>query len=307
MGDPLESKKKGTVSTPAHKLQFDLFAAAMRALESRREHPLINDPLAEVLVKAANEPLSTALLAAGFPQKPSAKDGTFLLINAAGIFFRNGDDFITTELDTGTRQVVLFAAGLDTRAYRMAWPADAVLYEVDYPHTLELSSRVLKEHGAVPRVTHRQIAGEGVAGPWPEGLCGAGFDPERPTAWLIHPLIMTGMAPADQDLLFERLIELSAPGSAISSDGDTFITSLETWDELAEPVVPQDVAAANIWLLAYPEARMRPADWLSGHGWITNIRTAAEIAAAYERPFTDDVPDLVKQHSDWQFLTAKLP
>lgn len=279
----------------------------MRALEGLRGHPLIDDPLAAVLVKAANEPLSTALLTAGFPENPSANDGTFLLINAAGIFIRYGDDFITTELSAGTRQVVLFAAGLDTRAYRLAWPEDAVLYEVDYPYTLDFSSRVLKNHGAVPAVTHRQVPTAGIASPWPEDLCAAGLDPDQPTAWLIHPLIMTGLAPTDQDVLFERIIELSAPGSAISSDGDTFLTSMETWDSLAEPVVPQDIAAANIWMLTYPEARMRPADWLSGHGWTTNVRTAAEIAEAYQRPFTDDVPDLVKQHTSWQFLTAKLP
>ncbi|MUM17134.1 hypothetical protein BI330_12175 [Mycobacterium sp. CBMA 623] len=295
------------MSTPAPKLQFDLFAAAIRALESQRGHPLINDPLARVLVEAANEPLSTALLAAGFPENPSGTDGTFLLINAAGVLIRDGDDFIAAELESGTRQIVLCAAGLDTRAYRLTWPEDAVLYEVDYPYTLEFTTRVLRDHGVVAGVTHRQVATTGVSEAWPESLCAVGFDPEQPTAWLIHPLIMTGMAPTDQDALFEHLIELSAPGSAISGDADSFLPSIDVWDSLAEPVVPETIRDANLWMGTYPEARMRPSEWLTGHGWITQVRTMAEICEDYGRPFTEDVPEIVKGHANWQFLTARLP
>ncbi|MBA0049286.1 SAM-dependent methyltransferase [Mycobacteroides sp. LB1] len=295
------------MTSPAHKYQFDLIAAALRALESQRGHPLVHDPFAAVLVTAANEPLSGAFLAAGFPENPSAADGTFLLINASGIFTRHGDDFITTELGLGTRQVVQFAAGLDTRAYRLPWPTDAILYEVDHPHTLEFRGRILKEHGAVPCVTQRLVPIAASTDPWVEVLCDAGFDPEQPTAWLIAPLIMAGLPGTGQDLLFERIIELSAPGSAICSDANIFITSTETWDSIAEPVVPEDVRAANFWMLTYPDSRMPPADWLTEHGWITDVQTAAQIAAHYERPFTDDVPDIVKQHTQWQFLAAKLP
>lgn len=306
-GDSLDGQPEKAVTSPAHKYQFDLIAAALRALESRRGHPLIDDPLAEVLVTAANEPLSSAFLATGFPENHSAADGTFLLINASGIFTRYGDDFIAAELGSGTRQVVQFVAGLDTRAYRLPWPADAVLYEVDHPHTLEFRSRVLREHGTAASVTQRLIPAATTADPWAEDLCVAGFDPEQPTAWLIAPLIMAGLPGQAQDLLFERIIELSAPGSAICSDANIFLPSTETWDSLAEPVVPEDIRAANFWMLTYPDSRMPPADWLTGHGWATDVQTAAEIAAHYDRPFTDDVPDIVKQHTQWQFLRAKLP
>ena len=37
----------------------------------------------------------------------------------------------------GIRQVVILAAGLDSRAYRLAWPDGTVVYEIDLPKVLE--------------------------------------------------------------------------------------------------------------------------------------------------------------------------
>lgn len=301
----MDGKKKSTVSTPSHKLQFDLFYAALRALESKRGHPLIDDPLSALLVEAANEPLSSALLAAGFPDT-ATDDGAriFMLLSAAGLMARYGDDFLLNEIARGTRQVVLFATGLDTRVYRLDWPGGTTVYEVDYPHTLEFGSSVLKEHGAFPRVTRRQIAAASMTHPWGEEMCSAGFDPDQPTVWLISPAIMAGLAGSDQDVLFERIIEMSAPGSVVNCDADHFVPSVDRWDAAVEPLAPDQVKAANIWMLTYPDARMRPGEWLAGHGWSTSTITVAEIAARYGRTFDSD---LLAQHANLQFLTARLP
>ncbi|OAT69176.1 hypothetical protein AWB85_22005 [Mycobacteroides immunogenum] len=304
-GDPLDGQKKSTVSTPSHKLQFDLFYAALRALESRRGHPLIDDPLSALLVNAANEPLSTALLAAGFPDTATEDGGRmFMLLSAAGLMARYGDDFLLNEIRAGARQVVLFATGLDTRVYRLDWPDGTTVYEVDYPHTLEFGSGVLKEHGAVARVIHRQVPAASMTHPWGEDMCAAGFDPDQPTAWLISPAIIAGLTGSDQDVLFERIIEMSAPGSVVNCDADNFVPSVDRWDAAVEPLAPEQVKAANIWMLTYPDARMRPGEWLAGHGWRTSTTTIAQIAAHYGRPYD---PELLVQHTNLQFLTARLP
>lgn len=44
--------------------------------------------------------------------------------------------------------MVLLAAGLDTRAYRLAWPAGVRLFEVDLPEVLRFKERVLDERAS---------------------------------------------------------------------------------------------------------------------------------------------------------------
>ena len=50
---------------------------------------------------------------------------------------------------------------------------------------------------------------------WPTALREAGFDPSMPTAWSAEALLPY-LPAAGQDLLFERIVELSATGSRIA-------------------------------------------------------------------------------------------
>ncbi len=43
------------------------------------------------------------------------------------------DDFFAEAADSGIRQAVILAPGLDARAYRLSWPAGATVYEIDQP------------------------------------------------------------------------------------------------------------------------------------------------------------------------------
>jgi len=47
--------------------------------------------------------------------------------------------------------VVLLAAGLDTRAFRLDWPAGVVVYEVDHGPLVEEKQRRLDRLGPNPR------------------------------------------------------------------------------------------------------------------------------------------------------------
>jgi methyltransferase (TIGR00027 family) len=42
---------------------------------------------------------------------------------------------------SGCRQVVLVAAGLDTRAFRLSWPAGVSLFEMDLPAVLAFKGK----------------------------------------------------------------------------------------------------------------------------------------------------------------------
>jgi methyltransferase (TIGR00027 family) len=46
------------------------------------------------------------------------------------------DSFFQGATDAGIRQAVILASGLDARAYRLAWPADLTLFEIDQPQVI---------------------------------------------------------------------------------------------------------------------------------------------------------------------------
>ena len=81
------------------------------------------------------------------------------------------DDFFTGAAKDGVRQAVILASGLDTRAYRLRWPAGTVVYEIDQPQVMTFKTDTLADLGAdadrrPPRDQHRparRLAG-GVAG-----------------------------------------------------------------------------------------------------------------------------------------------
>ncbi len=124
------------------------------------------------------------------------------------------DDFFIAAGSAGIRQVVILAAGLDARAWRLPWIAETVVYEIDQPKVLEFKSETLRAHGA-------KAAARDVAVPidlrqdWPTALRAAGFDASEPTAWLAEGLLPY-LPAAGQDLLFERVQHLSAPDSRIA-------------------------------------------------------------------------------------------
>ena len=45
------------------------------------------------------------------------------------------------------RQIVILAAGLDSRAYRLDWPAGTTIFELDRPQVLDFKREVLADQG----------------------------------------------------------------------------------------------------------------------------------------------------------------
>lgn len=63
------------------------------------------------------------------------------------------DSIESLVLEGDIRQVVLVAAGMDARAFRLRWPEDAVVYEVDHSALFEVKEHRLAEQGAEPSWT----------------------------------------------------------------------------------------------------------------------------------------------------------
>ena len=121
------------------------------------------------------------------------------------------DSFFLDAAAAGVRQAVILASGLDTRAYRLPWPAGTVLYEIDQPQVIEFKTRTLAGLGAAPTADRRAV-GVDLRDDWPAALRDSGFDTAQPTAWSAEGLL--GYLPPDaQDRLFDNITALSASGS----------------------------------------------------------------------------------------------
>jgi methyltransferase (TIGR00027 family) len=272
-----------------------LGVAAARAAETASENPLINDPFASVFVDAAGKGMwsiysDPKLLAKAVEIEPDVQARIQLMIDFMATRTAFFDEFFLHAADTGVRQVVILAAGLDARTWRLPWPDDTVVYELDQPKVLDFKAKTLREHGAHPTARLVNVAID-LRQDWPKALQDAGFDPSKPTVWSAEGLIRYLPAQA-QDLLFERIHGLSAEGSWLASNvpGEGFTdphrVRRQREDMLrlratAAKLVDAEVADEDdLW---YAEERTAVDAWLGEHGWDVSTATFDELMARYGR------------------------
>lgn len=256
-------------------------AAMTRAIATRADDSLIADPFAEPLVRAVGVDLLTRL--ATGEQPPGDLVGR-AAIDGAKVRTRFYDEFF---LDAGLEQAVILASGLDSRAYRLPWPAGTVVYELDQPEVVEFKTRTLAALGAEPTAERRAVAAD-LRDDWPGALRAAGFDPARPTAWSAEGLLGY-LPPEAQDRLLNTITELSAPGSRVATesrpnprpgDEDRTMRSLNRISELFRSAeFDSDMAK-----LRYFGERNEAAPYLAGLGWEVTGRTVRELLAAHGLP-----------------------
>ncbi|EFV14835.1 SAM-dependent methyltransferase [Segniliparus rugosus] len=260
-----------------------LNVASARALQSRRAQPLASDPFAEAFVKAAGHPETEAQLANAGAEE-DWDERTALWADFFGSRTRYFDEYFAA---AQTPQIVILAAGLDSRAYRLPWARGSVLFEVDQPEVLRFKAEVIGKLGAQPLVERHEVAVD-LRDDWAGALRGAGFDPAKPTAWLAEGLLIY-LPGAAQDALFAQIYELSAPGSHIGAEngfrpGD--IARIREAAQRGAALSPgeSDFDVTTLW---YDDPREDPQQWLGARGWAVAPVGRADLAAAQGRPFPE--------------------
>jgi methyltransferase (TIGR00027 family) len=271
--------------------------AAARAIASKAERPLINDPFAEPLVRAVGVDLFTRLASGELTPADLADDsdassaGILRMTDNMAVRTKFFDEFFIDATQAGIRQAVILASGLDARAYRLPWPAGTTVYEIDQPQVIEFKSRTLAELGAEPTADRRAVAID-LRDDWPAALRAAGFDPDQPTVWSAEGLL--GYLPAEaQDRLFDTVTALSAPDSRLATESppshDTgtqerikehLRATSERWRKLGLDL--------DMTQLIYFGDRNKAALYLSDHGWRMTGSSVQELLAANGLPPLDD-------------------
>ncbi len=257
--------------------------AVIRAREHARADRLYSDPLAQAFVDAAE---------AGFPPERWARltalAGQFYEGRTVGV--RLVDDTVQGALREGIRQFVLLGAGLDTRAFRMRWPQDAVVFEIDLPETFAFKEPVLQRAGAVPACTRRVVPADLRTG-WRSALLQSGFRPEHPAQWIDEGTL--GNLTEDwKRRLVEGLTAMSAPGSRFGVGRFAVDAESPRYREYRSLVAGAEQAGDAPG--PGPGAPERVADetelWLRDIGWDTRFRSWNAMTAGLGRDVAQEDP-----------------
>jgi methyltransferase (TIGR00027 family) len=259
--------------------------AAARAVCSREQSPLFDDPYAAPLVRAVGLDFFTNL-ADGKVELPDDGNpaGPAFLTTSIAVRTRFFDDFFSDAGAAGIRQAVILASGLDSRAYRLPWRDGTVVYEIDQPQVIEFKTTTMASIGASPAAEHRTV-GIDLREDWPKALCDNGFDIYQPTAWSAEGLLVY-LPPDAQDRLFDDITTLSAPGSRLATEyhpdaaasiGARLQQVSEQWRD-----APVDM---DITKLFYEGERHGVVEYLTEHGWDVSARRRPEVFADYGREF----------------------
>ena len=291
-----------------------LGVAAARAAETDSDNPLIQDPFARVFLDAAGPGMwsltaDPELSAALTDLVPDLGVHTQVMVDFMAVRTKWFDELFLDAVASGIRQVVILASGLDSRSWRLSWPDGTTVYELDQAKVLEFKSSTLDNYGAKPAANLVSVAVD-LRQDWPTALQQAGFDAAAPTMWSAEGLLRY-LPAAAQDLLFERIDSLSAPGSRLATNGpsknavnpDLLASQHEQSKRLrvaAAQVLGTEIP--NVEELWYPEERTEIVDWLDAHGWEASAIGMADLLARHGRnvPADDVMPPVV-------FTSARRP
>ncbi|MDT5287059.1 MAG: hypothetical protein QOF88_1948 [Mycobacterium sp.] len=276
--------------------------AASRAMASQGPDALLDDPLADPLVRAVGIDSFVKLVDGEIAVTDDPRLNRRSMNEQMAVRTRYFDDFFTTATDSGVRQVVILASGLDTRAYRLRWPADTVVYEIDQPDVIEFKTRTLAGLGAEPTAQRRTVAID-LRDDWPSALIRAGFVTSLPTAWSAEGLLVY-LPPEAQDRLFDSITELSAPGSRVATEHMDMRGLPADWAQQLTQRSQRISSSINLAELFYTGERNSAADYLAAHGWQTNVLKTGEAFAANGFELADD--ELMSFGGDSGYLSATL-
>lgn len=191
-----------------------LLTAALRAAETRRPDRLYADPYAEAFAGDLGPELLGEIRAVTFPANaertlPSTPD-----YNA--IRTRFFDDLVTSAAaEPGMHQVVIAPAGMDSRAFRLRWPENVRLFELDRPAVLAEKHAVL---GDVQSTVDRTTVEVDMRAPdWTTALVDAGYDPGARSTWLLEGLLYYIPEP-DVHAILRAVRDVTEPGSVVIAD-----------------------------------------------------------------------------------------
>jgi methyltransferase (TIGR00027 family) len=196
--------------------------AAARERESMRADRLFNDTFAGAL--AGDEGRAMLAMAESMPRQVGASAPTenpYLSIRTRFL-----DDVVQSAIQSGIRQFAILAAGMDSRAFRLAWPEDATVFEVERADVLSYKESILKSVSA-KAVAKRVAVACDLRDDFCRALLSAGFLSGEPTLFITEGLLP--YLPNEDTVLslLTSIAGIAASGSMLALDtiGESYLQS----------------------------------------------------------------------------------
>jgi methyltransferase (TIGR00027 family) len=265
------AKLKAHIEADHCPLLFAQAAAVNLALEMEVDQPLFVDPLARALAGKRGLAFHKQLRSTTWPPHAAGP------APEQSILTRWYDDALQAAVrEVALTQVVLLGAAMDTRAFRLRWPSGLVFFEVDDAAIFEHKERVLRRRRAQPACERRVIRASRASVAWASKLLAAGFDAQRPAAFLI-PTWLVNVDAATVERVFRAIGELACEGSWLGVD---FFSA----DTLESPFVQP--LMEKLTAVGYPRWRFgvrHPETFLAERGWRAECTVLGAPDASYGR------------------------
>ena len=253
--------------------------AAGRAVENRRADRLFEDPLAEVLAGEQGFRLMEQWRLPGAPREnPTIGPRT-----------RFYDDLVIDAVADGLSQVVLIAAGMDTRAFRLTLPAEVIVFELDLAELLAQKQAILEQEHAEPRCRRVVVAADLAENDWPHALTAGGFDHAARTVFIVEGLSWY-LTEEENARLLDDLASLAAPGSRLGID---IISRDHLESPTSAPFFKFTAALGILWQFGTND----PAGFLAAHGWQAEVTDLDAFARRLGRWPLPNVPEGLAAHA----------
>lgn len=262
-----------------------LWTASARAQESEREDRLFNDPWAAALAGPEGKAWRAQQAGGAFNTAPMVIRTRFF------------DDFLMhTAIEQGIRQIVILATGLDTRAFRIAWPAGTRLFELDQPEVLAYKDQVLASAGAQAACERQAIAAD-LTESWKEALIGRSFDPGQPSGWLVEGLLFYLENEAITGII-DAISGLSAPGSWLGFD---IVNSMTLTSPITRGWIEMQAKMGAPWIGSMDD----PEEFLSARGWQASLTQPGAADANFGRWTLPVIPVNMPNMPHQWYVTAQ--
>jgi methyltransferase (TIGR00027 family) len=242
-----------------------LFVATARALEAQKPDPLVVDPYAELFCRAVGGSWADVLDGNAPDHELKSDDFGQHFVNFQAARTKYFDAYFQRAAAAGARQVVILAAGLDSRAYRLPWPDGTTVFELDQPQVLDFKREVLAEHGVRPRAERREIAVD-LRDDWPQALQENGFDPSQFSAWIAEGLLIY-LPAAAQEQLFTGIDGLASMGSHVAVEDGAPLPPEQFEAKVEEERATPEGDQRAFFQLVYNERCAPATEWFGAHGW----------------------------------------
>jgi methyltransferase (TIGR00027 family) len=178
---------------------------------------------------------------------------------------------------------VILAAGLDSRAYRLAWPDGTSIFELDRPQVLDFKREVLAQQGARPNAGRREIAID-LREDWPQALRDSGFDASKPSAWIAEGLLIY-LPAAARTQLFTGIDALASSGSQVAVEESAALPAAAFQAAVEEERAARAQGENRLFFqLTYNEQHDPAQQWFAEHGWKAVATPLADYLEEVGRP-----------------------